>query len=186
LMEQRLQLFLDQSRSPVRGPRLRHTWRLGTQVGLSPRFNLSMSSALSETARETASLGVTGLGGLSGMGPSHRSVRMLSSERRRVVNHLPSPGGVWMGIGAESGYCEPESREFLRPISSSSRNMGILRCDGVGSQPGRESPNGPAWEDATGWSWARLSVWWCWAEGRRMSRARYGPLCHSRRPCSIA
>lgn len=28
---------------------IRLTWRLGIQVGLSPRFSLSMSSALSET-----------------------------------------------------------------------------------------------------------------------------------------
>jgi hypothetical protein len=124
--------------------RPRHTWRLGIHVGLSPLFKRSMSSARSETACETDSLGVRGLGGLSGTGPSHSSVRMLSSESRRA-SHLPVPGGVWIGIGAESRYCESESVDFLGPIPSS-RNMGILRSEGLGSQPGRCSGNGPAWE----------------------------------------
>jgi len=56
------------------------TWRLGTQVGLSPLLSRSISSARSEHVVAVTCSGVLGLDGLSGTGPSQSSVRMLSSE----------------------------------------------------------------------------------------------------------
>jgi hypothetical protein len=76
------------------------TFRFGSQVGLSPFFSLSISSTLSDvpcignlkldsTARAGTSLSSSGL---SRTGPSHKSVRMLSSETLLVITF--SSGGV--------------------------------------------------------------------------------------------
>jgi hypothetical protein len=68
------------------------TCRLGIQVGLSPRFNRSINSALSEVTVDASCSGVEGLG-LSGIGPSHSSVRMLSSES--FLERIGSIGIGW-------------------------------------------------------------------------------------------
>lgn len=69
---------------------------------------------------------MAGLEGLSGIGPSHNSVRMLSSERRRESQRaFVLPGGVQIAMGAESGYCESASVDSLRGVSSS-RSIGIF------------------------------------------------------------
>lgn len=89
----------------------RRSCRLETQVGLWLLFNLSMSSARSYAGLESCS-GIDG-SGLSGRGPSQRSVRMLSSEglgRRRP----------WISMGGERACGEVRSG-FLAPVGSSSK-----------------------------------------------------------------
>ncbi len=76
------------------------TFRFGSQVGLSPLFNLSISSTLSDVPcignlrlDSTARAGIfLSSSGLSRRGPSHKSVRMLSSETLLVITF--SSGGV--------------------------------------------------------------------------------------------
>lgn len=72
--------------------------RFGNQVGDSPRFNLSISSTLSAVpdlgnlkldARPAVANGLSS-SGLSGTGPSHKSVLMLSSETFLSITFRPS------------------------------------------------------------------------------------------------
>lgn len=74
------------------------TCRLGTQVGLSPRFNLSISSALSDILFSSSPFVVDECIGLSGTGPSQSSVRRLSSDKRRLLE-----GAGSIAIGLEAG-----------------------------------------------------------------------------------
>lgn len=81
---------------------LEPTCLLGTQVGLSPRFSLSISSALSDILVSSSLFGIAGrVSGLSGIGPSHSSSRRLSSEKRRLLDPagsiLRDPDGLDAG-----------------------------------------------------------------------------------------
>jgi len=76
------------------------TFRFGSHVGLSPLFSLSISSTLSDVpcignlkfdSKDLAGL-LLSSSGMSGTGPSHNSVRILSSETLLVITF--SSGGV--------------------------------------------------------------------------------------------
>ena len=82
----------------------------GDHIGLSPLFNLSISSCLSETQSEVswelAPVSSSAVGaassGVSGTGPSQRSVRMLSSEVSLLNSLYLGPGNVNVGrLGGE-------------------------------------------------------------------------------------
>jgi hypothetical protein len=103
------------------------TFRFGSQVGLSPLFSLSISSTLSDvpcignlkldsTTRAGISLSSSGL---SRTGPSHKSVRMLSSETLLVITF--SLGGV-----VESGIIAGLVGGVPRPPPRSSWKIGML------------------------------------------------------------
>jgi dihydroorotate dehydrogenase len=70
-------------------------------------LSLSIKEARSDIAFSTPSTlsGVLDRGGLSGMGPSHSSVRMLSSERRLSPEEatLIGVGSINSGSGSDSG-----------------------------------------------------------------------------------
>lgn len=74
------------------------TWRFGIHIGGDcALLSLSIKEARSDIASSTHSTlsGVLDRGGLSGIGPSHSSVRMLSSERR-----LSPEEGALIGVGS--------------------------------------------------------------------------------------
>lgn len=103
------------------------TFRFGSQVGLSPLFNLSISSTLSDVpcignlkldSRAWAGLSLSS-SGLSNTGPSHNSVRILSSETLLVITF--SSGGV-----VESGIMAGFAGEGPRPPPRSSWKIGMV------------------------------------------------------------
>jgi hypothetical protein len=79
---------------------MQRTFRFGSQVGLSPLFSRSISSTLSDVPcignlklDSNARVGIIlSSSGLSRTGPSHNSVRILSSETLLVITF--SSGGV--------------------------------------------------------------------------------------------
>jgi hypothetical protein len=80
------------------------TFRFGNQVGLSPFFSRSISSTLSDVPctgnLKLDSVPSVGLAlrspGLSGIGPSHNSVRILSSDTFLTIT-FPSGGDLETG-----------------------------------------------------------------------------------------
>lgn len=98
----------------------RRTWRLGIHVGLSPLFRRSISSARSETAFDKSCSGVWGFG-LSGIGPSQSSVRMLSSESFRDRG---ASVGERIRMGSECPFCLGSGAGST--CSRCSWNMGMM------------------------------------------------------------
>ncbi len=105
-----------------------HTFRFGNQVGLSPRFSRSISSTLSDVPKTgnlkpvfRAPVGsFFSCSGVSGTGPSHKSVRMLSSEIFLVITFLSSGGVVERSDRVDFVGGVP------RPLPMSSWKIGIL------------------------------------------------------------
>jgi hypothetical protein len=103
------------------------TFRFGSQVGLSPLFSLSISSTLSDVPcignlklDSKARAGISfSSSGLSKTGPSHSSVRILSSETLLVITF--SSGGV-----VESGIVAGFVGAIPRPPPRSSWKIGIV------------------------------------------------------------
>jgi len=103
--------------------KIRHvvrTFRFGSQVGLSPLFSLSISSILSEVPcigrlklDPTAGAGISlSSSGLSRTGPSHKSVRMLSSETLLVITFSSSSvfeSGIMLGFVGGVPRASPRS-----------------------------------------------------------------------------
>ena len=88
---------------------MQRTFRFGSQVGLSPLFSLSISSTLSDVpcignvkldSKERAGIMLSS-SRLSRTGPSHNSVRMLSSDILLVITF--SSGGV-VASGIIAGF----------------------------------------------------------------------------------
>lgn len=87
------------------------TCRLGIQVGLPPRFSLSIRVERSSAADSSRDIGGDDCLGLSGIGPSHSSGGRLSSDRRLCPSGLVSAGGC--GGGGGSGRLTRRSSRSL-------------------------------------------------------------------------
>lgn len=107
-----------------------HTFRFDSQVGLSPLFSLSMSSFRSDVPWKAKAKVVSdvwlesliGSSGVSNTGPSHSSVRMLSSDNFLPMG-IPSIGVVGRGglagwVGGGPGVAPSSSSWKIGMITS--------------------------------------------------------------------
>lgn len=90
------------------------------------RFSLSMRAMRSDIAGPSSDLDVWVRRGLSGMGPSQSSVRMLSSERRRRPVAATS-----MGDGLTGEWWSRSSWKMGMVASEGAAGLGMSHSDAV-------------------------------------------------------